>query len=213
MRGIWLLALLSMTAHGAETETWRWVDERGVVHYSDRPHPGAERVDLRSVQSYEAPRLSTRTADGQDGEEEGAQNPYKRIAVVQPGAGETLWNIGGRLDVQLDVEPSVRGAHRLQVQLDGEPVSGVPEAQTQFTIGNVFRGAHTLTASVVDAEGRELATSAPVQFFVHQSSALNPNNPNAAQNPSNPNNPNNPLNPNNPNPNNPNRGNSGGGGG
>jgi hypothetical protein len=191
MRGLWLLALLAVTAHGAETETWRWVDERGVVHYSDRPHPGAERVDLRSVQSYEAPRLPDRGADG-NGEGTDLENPYRRVAILQPGAGETLWNIGGRLDVQLDIDPSVRGAHRLQVRLDGEPVPGVPEAGTQFTIGNVFRGAHTLTAAVVDAEGRELAASAPVQFFVQQTSVQNPNNPNTPQNPATPNNPNNP---------------------
>jgi hypothetical protein len=56
----------------------------------------------------------------------------------------------------------------------------------------VFRGAHTLTAAVVDGEGRELAASAPVQFFVQQTSVQNPNNPNTPQNPATPNNPNNP---------------------
>ena len=48
------LILLTTLAY-AEGETYRWVDERGVVHFSDRPHPGAELVQLRPAQGFAPP--------------------------------------------------------------------------------------------------------------------------------------------------------------
>lgn len=179
---VWVALLAATAASAAERETWRWVDERGVVHYSDRPHPGAEKIDLRAVQSYEAP-AAARTAPGSADEDENAPNPYRRFTIVSPAEGETLWNIEGRLAVTLAVDPVIRGQHRLAVKLDGEPVGGVPEADTDFTIGNVYRGEHTLQASIVDAQGRELASSQPVRFYVHETSLLNPGNPQQQNNP------------------------------
>jgi hypothetical protein len=180
---IWVALLAATAASAAERDTWRWVDERGVVHYSDRPHPGAEKIDLRAVQGYEAPASAQTAAGAPADEDEASPNPYRRFTIVSPGEGETLWNIEGRLDVTLAVDPVIRGQHRLAVKLDGEPVGGVPEADTDFTIGNVYRGEHTLQASIVDTQGRELATSQPVRFFVHETSLLNPNNPAGSNNP------------------------------
>src|SRR5512139_843458 len=44
-----LLSMLIALSAGA-TELWRWKDADGVVHYSDRPVQGAERIDVRSTQ-------------------------------------------------------------------------------------------------------------------------------------------------------------------
>ncbi|MDH3821908.1 MAG: DUF4124 domain-containing protein, partial [Gammaproteobacteria bacterium] len=39
-----ILILLALFAGGAAlADTYTWTDEEGVVHYSDRPHPGAKR--------------------------------------------------------------------------------------------------------------------------------------------------------------------------
>jgi hypothetical protein len=176
MRWIWIVALLLGSAGATASEMWRWVDERGVVHYSDRPRPGAERVDIRSIQSYEAPELPARP-ERLATQDEAAASPYTRIAIESPANGETLWNIGGELSVSLAVEPPLLGEHTLRLYLDGQQVGGVPQGPQQFTIGNVFRGERSLRASIVDAQGRELAESATVVFYVHQTSTLNPASP------------------------------------
>jgi hypothetical protein len=173
-----LLALLMSCALGAQAEeVWRWVDENGVVHFSDRPHPGAERVELNRPQTFTPPPLPARPeTPSRTQSEPDAAPAYTGVRVVSPAAGETLWNIAGELAAQVEVQPSLAPGHSLRVSLDGQRVETPPGA-TQFTISEVFRGEHRLSVSVVDENGRELASSEPVTFYVQQASLQNPNRP------------------------------------
>lgn len=173
MRWIWMLMLLCLSTGAAANDMWRWVDERGIVHYSDRPHPGAERVDLGPAQSYTAPALPP-PRPVEDAEPREPVAAYSRLSIVAPGEEEVLWNIGGELNVQIALEPRLANGHQLRLYLDGNPVAGVPQGPSQFTIGEVYRGEHTLRASIVNASGRELASSDTVTFFVQQTSILSP---------------------------------------
>ena len=183
MRLVWLVPVLFLVAladaSGEERELWRWVDDQGVVHFSDRPVPGAEKVTLRGAQTFSAPAARPQAAppEGAAGEDPAQAPIYRRLSIVQPGREETLRNIEGRLDVRIEVDPPIRGRHELRAFLDGQPVQSVPPAATAFTVANVFRGEHTLRVAIVDETGREIATSDAVRFFVHQTSLLNPSNP------------------------------------
>ncbi len=175
MRAVYLAAMMFLATAATATELWRWVDDNGVVHYSDRPFPGAEKVTVGGAQTFSAPAVPRSTAEQEEGDG-GDGAVYERFAITAPSAGETLWNIEGRLNVSLDVRPAIRGTHELRVLLDGQTVD-VPAAATSFTLGNVFRGEHTLRAALVDENGREVAATEPVTFYVRQTSLLNPNNP------------------------------------
>lgn len=172
------VVLLMCCALGAQAEeVWRWVDDNGVVHYSDRPRPGAERVELNPAQTYTPPPAPVRPARPQSEQPDPAAAPgYTGLRVISPAAGETLWNIGGQLNVQLDVQPGLAPGHTLRVTLDGQRVE-TPAGATQFTLNEVYRGEHTISASVMDAQGRELVASEPVTFYVQQASLQNPNRP------------------------------------
>lgn len=180
MRWILMALLLASWPVAAAEEMWRWVDEDGVIHYSDRPHPGAERVQLESAQSYQAPASPDRdeARPGRNGEENGDGNDngvtYSELRIVSPESEETLWNIGGELDVQLSISPGLAPGHQLRVYLDGSRVEDVPQGRSQFTLGEVFRGEHTLRAAIVDENGEELVSSDPVVFYVQQASLQNP---------------------------------------
>jgi hypothetical protein len=176
MRFVMMALLLSWTLTAAGTEMWRWVDENGVVHFSDRPRPGAERVDLRPAQTFTAPEIEPRrvpAAEAAQGTGEPESVRYNRLAVLSPADGETLWNIAGELNIQVDVDPALRSNHGLVVFLDGQRI-GTPRPDTSFTIGDVTRGEHTLRVAIVDERGRERASSDPVVFYVHQTSIQNP---------------------------------------
>jgi hypothetical protein len=179
MRWFCLALLLFMApALGFGGEIWRWVDEQGVVHYSDRPRPGAERVELGPAQSYEAPEVVPRPSRPEREPAEAPAAPrYSRLSIVSPEEGEMLWNIGGELTLQLAVEPAQQDGHELRVYLDGERVADVPQGETQFTISNVFRGERRIRAAIVDDQGRELASTGTTLFYVQQASLLNPNRP------------------------------------
>lgn len=164
--------LLAANALPAE-EAYRWVDADGVVHYSDRPQPGAEQVQLES-----APAPGTRlrsVAPASDRQADNDEQPddatgYESLTVSSPAAEETLWNIGGTLNVTLDLQPSLQPGHQVRVYFDGElrEVGGL-----QFQIEEVFRGVHNIQAEVVDANGELKIRSETNRFYVQQTTVLN----------------------------------------
>jgi hypothetical protein len=182
MRWIWLALLCVFAVAAHAEELWRWVDENGVVHYSDRPHPGAERIQLRAPQTFTPPPVQERPRSQPTDAEADAGPRYSGLRIESPAAGEMLWNIGGALPVQLSISPALSPDHQLRLFLDGRPVPNIPQA-TQFTINEVFRGEHQLRAAIVDGNGRELASSEAVTFYVQQTSIQNPNNPAARPRP------------------------------
>ena len=61
-----ILVLLGLLATAvAAADTWTWTDEEGVVHYSDRPQPGATRIIIEEPNSSQS--LSQRRGAAGDG--------------------------------------------------------------------------------------------------------------------------------------------------
>lgn len=171
----WCLLVFALIAGPVSAATvWRWVDENGVVHYSDRPVEGAEEIELTPAQSFPSTRQAPRRTLPQQSTQ--ASVPYQSFEVVSPAQEETLWNIGGTLQVQLALQPALRPNHRIDVLLDGER-KNLSSTSTQLTVPEVFRGQHSLQGVVVDADGREVQRTSAITFVVQQTSVLNPNNP------------------------------------
>jgi len=168
-----VLALLA--AAGALAEAYKWTDENGVVHYSDRPQAGAEIIDL-GASTTPRPRPTTRSAgtdESADPDDAAAEEPtsgYSSIEIASPAAEETLWNIEGTLNVSIALTPALRPGHQVRVYFDGEPrlVSG-----TSFRIDEVWRGVHNLQAEVIDQAGQLIIRSRPNRFYVQQNSIVN----------------------------------------
>lgn len=178
----WLLltiCLLVGVAVGA-TEVYRWVDSDGVVHYSDRPKEGAERMQLQEAQTFSAPPVRARResagADDAEDADDAAAETYRTLEIVRPGQEEVLWNTGGQLDVSMRVEPRLQIGHRVSLYLNDQAVEVRPGSlQAQLT--EVPRGVHVLRAEVRDRTGTVVIRSQPRTFVVQQTSIQNPNNP------------------------------------
>ncbi len=169
------LALLGILAAGLAVAAgaYRWVDEDGVVHYSDVPREGAVYVDLSGYSATTGARIGPQQdrAATSDPEPAPADQPfeYQSIEIVSPAAEETLWNIEGTLSVSLALQPGLQQGHQVRVYFDGEPriVPG-----TSFTIDEVWRGVHNIQAEVIDATGRLMIRSQPNRFYVQQNSII-----------------------------------------
>ena len=177
-RSLFVFVLLC-AAGTAFAQAYKWTDENGVVHYSDRPQPGAEEFVLpesRPATRIVPPRASAPRPDREEEPEEEPDTGYNRLDIVTPDAEETLWNIQGNLNVQLDLQPSLKRGHQIRVYFDGEPrmVSG-----PNFTLTEVYRGSHNLQVEVVDATGRLQIRSTPIRFYVQQTSIVGSSNPSA----------------------------------
>ena len=178
----WLILLSLWSLCASAAPVWTWVDADGTVHYSDRPVPGARQIELPEFGSRAAtpsPPAAARPAVQPPAEErsERAEQRYRTFQIVSPTQQETLWNIGGELQVSLVLEPPLQQGHTIDVYLDGER-RNLNTTSLQFTVPEVFRGTHTLQAAIIDSRGQVVLRSLPVQFMVMQTSILNPNNPN-----------------------------------
>ena len=170
-----LIALISLfSAAALAAPAWTWVDGQGRRHYSDVPVEGATQIELRGSQGFSGAALqpTRNTAATASLTGEGDEPPpvsYSVLEIVSPTPEETLRNIGGVLPVEVATYPALSVNHRFDVLLDGERRQ-LGSRSLQFTLSDVFRGEHTLGILVIDVEGREIARSAPVRFFVHQTS-------------------------------------------
>ena len=166
-RAIFVLIGLLATA-SVLAQAYRWVDDDGVVHYSDRPVEGAEQVQLSEYSRNTGARLyrkpPTRTAaDEQPADDQPFR--YEYISISSPGPEETLWNIEGVLDVSLTLSPGLQTGHQVRAYFDGQQrmVSG-----TSFQIEDVFRGVHNIQVEVIDNTGRLMIRSETNRFYVQQ---------------------------------------------
>jgi hypothetical protein len=172
----WLILLSALLGTAASaTPAWTWVDADGTRHYSDRPVPGAEQVELVGAQGFGTAARAARAPRGDD--QRGTTGlpgaPYQSIEVVSPAEQETLWNIGTNLPVQVRFQPALQPGHRYDLLYDGQR-RNLNTAAPGVTLPDVFRGEHTLQVVVIDSAGTEIMRSPPRVFFVQQTSTLNP---------------------------------------
>lgn len=150
-------------------EAYVWTDDEGVVHYSDRPVPGARKIELAEPNTGQSParrrRQDATDGTGSEPAEDAAPFRYESLEVASPGPEETLWNIGGVLNVSLALSPPLQPGHQVRVYFDGKPriVPG-----TSFQLNEVWRGAHNLQAEIIDETGRLMIRSRPNRFYVQQ---------------------------------------------
>ena len=160
-----LLGLLAAAA--AFADTWTWTDEEGVVHYSDRPHPGATRIAIDEPNTSASP-APTRSGNASDASgEEAAPGPfrYESFEVSSPGPEETLWNIESVLNVSLSLSPALQPGHQVRVYFDGTPQI---VTSTSFQLQEVYRGVHNLQAEVLDETGTLMIRTRTNRFYVQQ---------------------------------------------
>jgi len=161
-----LFALLVLLfAAGAFADAYTWTDEDGVVHYSDRAHPDAEKIDLGEI-SGQRPEPTTSSPPVRNNAPLPDLAPkYTSIEITKPTAEETLWNIETLLNVDVELTPSVMPGHQIRVYFDGMPRI---VTSTNFQLREVYRGAHNLQAEVIDETGTLLIRSRPIRFYVQQ---------------------------------------------
>ncbi|MGQ0657167.1 MAG: DUF4124 domain-containing protein [Chromatiales bacterium] len=153
----------------ADTELYKWTDEGGIVHFSDQPGPGAEKIRVRDVPTIAAPPLQDIAAP-----KDTAGFHYQAMAITSPPNNGTVRDNSGAVNVSVELVPPLRSdlGHSIRVSLDGQTQGG---AATQFAFANVDRGTHSVKAAVLDKAGKTLMHSSS-SFTLHRASRLLRNN-------------------------------------
>jgi hypothetical protein len=173
----WLLLIGACVLSGQLlAEVYRWLDENGNVVYSDRPHPGAEKLQSVPVQTIPLPLPATADVDKPSPRESSAALNYLTFAIIAPTDEQNLYNPDdGNVEVEVLVEPSVNAAegHKLQLMFDGLAF-GKPGTATEFILPNVDRGVHVLQAVITGSDGKIVTNTPKITFYLHKQSVLHP---------------------------------------
>jgi hypothetical protein len=173
---IFLFTLMSVACTVAVSATvYKWIDENGVVHYSDQPHENAEKVQLKAPQTYSAPKTPAQSQQPRRDAAKPAQ-VYQSCAVSEPANDQMFMNTS-EVTAGVSIQPAVRPGDTAIVTLDGQRVPGVPAGGGQFTISPVDRGTHSIQVTVQDSTGATVCTSPSVTFHVQQPSLQSPTRP------------------------------------
>jgi hypothetical protein len=177
-----LTVVAASVAVGA-TVTYKWTDTDG-VHYSDQPHPGAEKIILGTPQTY-----SSADAGGQGSGNSTPSSPrrarsadngpfrYDSCAVVQPAEDQVLIDVQS-VTIAVQPRPAKRSSDRVEVSLDGQAIKAANPEQEEFQVAPIERGTHIVAATIRDADGKNVCQSPAISFHVRQPSVLAPQNPN-----------------------------------
>lgn len=170
-----LLPVLAGPLPAGAAVVYKWIDADGVVHFSDQPVPGAERITTSGGSTRgilgQPPPMNPQVGD-----------PSKKqtligsteVSITSPAPGQTFSG-AEVMAAHLSVRPAINPDHPLSVgwTLNGSPVSEA-EGSVSFTLPDLARGEYTLSATVSDPATGESKSADPVTFNVLRPSLLAP---------------------------------------
>ena len=118
------LAAPALSGTASAADVWKWVDEKGITHYSDQPVPGATKVEVRagnvsqSRPASDSPSPSTPPSTAAD---RGAV--YRTFEIWRPENDQVFVNTAGEVNVEIRIEPELQHAEHRFGQLAAAPFS------------------------------------------------------------------------------------------
>jgi hypothetical protein len=169
--GVWAVALAPIS--GQALTVYKWTDAQGVVHYSDQPVEGAEKIVVSSdsgrngILNGSTPAAAKAPAD--------AKKPAlaeTQISIASPAPDQTF--VGNDpIQVRLSISPALKPGQEVTWTLNGAQQNQAPDA-TEFALADLARGTYTIGATVTDATTGETKSADPVTFNVVRPTLLSP---------------------------------------
>jgi len=159
------LGFLAISSMVAADPLYKWVDDKGNVHYSDKPQPGAKKIVLPPATTFKAPPVAPPNPALQQPQENGAADStaYTAIIISSPADQDTLWNTDS-VTVSVSTTPAWQTGE-VTITVDGQTQT-VNGTSASFT--GLERGQHIATASVDGVK------APAVTFFIQKSTIKKP---------------------------------------
>ncbi|MDA0149321.1 DUF4124 domain-containing protein [Vibrio sp. LaRot3] len=175
LRSVLLGLLLTSYCHAQTAYTW--VDDKGVLHFSDSPdNPNATSLDLpKHQQAAPAPELLPETPPpNADTPEQQAQTDQPleltpkplTISFLQPAHDQAIRSNSGKLTIQAQINRDLAVTEHLQLMFDGKPY-GAPQIEPLWQLKNVDRGSHVIAIQAI-RDGKQIALSPTITVHVQR---------------------------------------------
>lgn len=165
IRLLLLLLALSILPAVCADSLYKWVDDQGNVHYSDKPQPGATKLHLPKPTTYAAPNVAMPApAAGSETDQAPTAEAYTSFAIGSPSDEQTFWNVQS-ITVTLAVQPALHPGDTVTITLDDKTQG--PGNSVSATFDGLVRGAHVVHATLQQAGGGAIIAK-PVTFYIQQ---------------------------------------------
>lgn len=163
-----LLYLFSSLASTAEMKIYRWVDEKGKVHFSDTAVPGTQEIEVKinnlfSIEKTEGILNQLPIADKPD---DVAIINYQ-ATILTPQEDQTLRSNDGTINIYVSTKPEKENTQTLQLYLDGKKL-GSPQISPTMRALNINRGTHQVQVVLLDKNGKELTQTQVVTIHLQR---------------------------------------------
>jgi len=151
---------------------YKWTDANGVVHYSDQPVPGAEKIITagKSLNSYSAPAVNS---NGQPQYRGATATPAPAaLTIVSPQPEQSFFD-DEPITVSLS-QPTLGPGESVTWSLNGRQLTDQNPGDAQFVLPNPGRGAFSIVATISNQSTGDAQTTPSVTFYVKEPSALSP---------------------------------------
>jgi hypothetical protein len=171
LRRTWIaLGLSTLISAVPAAVVYKWIDADGVVHFSDQPVPGAEKITTSGGSTRGI--LSQPMSGGGASQEKPKPRPVQHASISSPTPDQTFTG-GEQVSASLSVDPALTPGQTVSWTLNGAQV-GQSSNATQLTLPDLPRGTYTLAATVSDSVSGESISADPVTFNVVRPSVLSP---------------------------------------
>jgi Domain of unknown function (DUF4124) len=172
MRSPWTWFLIAVLAASAARAAviWKWTDDKGVVHYSDQPVPGAEKIITsgRSNQGLTSGQAGTPAAAAK---KPASASGATSLHIVSPTSEQTFFG-DQPIVAQVSVDPAPKPSQTIHWSLNGQELASGPDPAV--TLPHLDRGTYSVSATITDQDTGASQSSDAVTFYVSQPSLLSP---------------------------------------
>ncbi|MFA0019575.1 DUF4124 domain-containing protein [Vibrio splendidus] len=183
MKNILFLIGLTVVLSCSAQMVYTWVDEDGVLHFSDTPtDQNAQSFRLPDVQaSAPAPQFeastpvdaaassTTKTPTQTQEKTESTKRELPTqlaLTMLTPVHDQTIRSNHGLIAVQIELSRKLGIGEQLQLMLDGHRY-GAPQTQSNWELKGIDRGTHTI-AIQAHRSGKLIASTSPVTVYLHR---------------------------------------------
>ncbi|RBW48106.1 DUF4124 domain-containing protein [Marinobacter sp. F3R11] len=170
--GITVGLMLLITGPVSAAEVYRNVDAHGNVTFSDEPSKGAKAVEVKPVTTITLPKpQNVRETEKLREEVKREGSIYESVSFTYPKDDQAFHSGSGDIQFRMSSTPGLEPNHKYEVTLDGQPVG--QSTSGSIIVSNVFRGTHEAGIHIVDKNGVQIKSGAPIRFTVHRPSVQN----------------------------------------
>lgn len=187
-RPLWLLISLLWVPQVTAQNVYTWVDEQGVLNFSDSPQ--SDKAKTIHLPDYEAQAPAPSFDSSQPVEETSTastfseatstdtelsevasppptqQLPPLTVTMISPQHDDTVRSNSGTINIRSELNRKLSIGEQLQLLMDGRPY-GAPTNQPNWELKNIDRGTHTFTIQAIE-NGKIIASSSIITVHLHR---------------------------------------------